>query len=96
MPRSKWSVEEKLQIVMAGLKSHVEITELCRQHGISAPLFYRWKRQFLEGAKEGLRGKDSNQREKAMVQELEQSKSILGELTLANELLKKALREGRD
>ncbi len=95
MPKSKWSVEEKLQIVMMGLKGQIEITELCRQYGISAPLFYRWKKQFLEGAKEGLRGNGSNQREQGMERELEQTKSILGELTLANELLKKALRAGK-
>ena len=95
MPRSRWSVEEKLQIVIAGLRGNIPITELCRRHGISTALFYQWKKRFIEGGKEALRGNDSSRREKALKRELEETKAIIGELTLANELLKKALREGR-
>ena len=95
MPRSKWSVEGKLQIVIAGLKGNIPITELCRKHGISTTLFYQWKKRFIEGGKEALRGNSSSRGEKALERELEETKAIIGELTLANELLKKALGEGR-
>ncbi len=96
MPRSKWSVEEKLQIVMAGLKGNIPITELCRRQGISTPLYYQWKKRFLEAGQEGLRGNSSSQREKTLQRELRETTGIIGELTLANELLEKALGQGRD
>ena len=56
------------------------------QHGIAVSLFYKWKEQFLEGGRKGLEGKDTD---RALVKEVENLKSIIGEMTIANEILKK-------
>ncbi|MBH8608755.1 transposase [Thermoactinomyces sp. CICC 10521] len=59
MKRRKWTPEEKMNIVLAGLKGDVSIAELCRQHNISQTLYYRWKDTFLQRGLEGLAGKQS-------------------------------------
>ena len=53
-----------------------------------ALLFYKWKEQFLEGGRKGLEGKDPD---RALVKEVENLKSIIGEITMANEILKKII-----
>ena len=54
MKRRQRTPEEKLEIVMEGLKERKSIAEICRTHGISQTLFYRWRDQFFEGGKKGL------------------------------------------
>ena len=49
MGRKKWTPQEKLDIVLAGLKNKSGITELCRSHGLSTPLYYQWRDAFLQG-----------------------------------------------
>ncbi|MED0736049.1 transposase [Aneurinibacillus thermoaerophilus] len=48
MKRRKWSAEEKMNIVMEGLKGEQSIAEICRQHNISQTLYYRWKDEFIQ------------------------------------------------
>ncbi len=54
--RRKFSSEEKICIVLEGLKGEVSITELCRREGIVANLYYRWSKDFLEAGKKRLSG----------------------------------------
>ena len=49
-------------------------------------MFYKWKEQFLEGGRKGLAGKDPD---RALIKENEELKGIIGEMTIANEILKK-------
>ena len=46
--RRKYSTEEKIRIVLEGLKGEVSIAELCRREGIVSNLYYRWSKEFLE------------------------------------------------
>jgi len=54
--RRKFSAEEKIRIVLDGLKGEYSIAELCRREGINQNLYYRWSKQFLEAGKKRLAG----------------------------------------
>ena len=54
--RHKYSAEEKIRIVLEGLKGEVSIAELCRREGIVSNLYYRWSKDFLEAGKKRLSG----------------------------------------
>ncbi len=49
--RKKYSAEEKIRIVIEGLRGEVSIAELCRREGINANLYYNWSKDFLEAGK---------------------------------------------
>jgi transposase len=53
---TKFSAEEKIRIVLEGLKGEVSISELCRREGIVSNLYYRWSKDFLEAGKKRLQG----------------------------------------
>ncbi len=48
MKLRKWSSEEKMAIVLEGLKGEKSVAEICREHQISQTLYYRWRDRFLE------------------------------------------------
>ena len=54
--RHKFSTEEKIRIVLDGLRGESSIAELCRQEGINPNLYYRWSKDFLEAGKKRLSG----------------------------------------
>ena len=54
--RKKYSAEEKIRIVIEGLKGEMTIAELCRKEGISQSLYYKWSKEFLEAGKQRLSG----------------------------------------
>ncbi|MGC8926441.1 MAG: transposase, partial [Myxococcota bacterium] len=54
MKRRNWGAEEKMAIVLEGLKGNRSVAELCREHQISQALYYRWRDKFLEAGKKGL------------------------------------------
>ena len=91
MAQKHWSVEEKLEIVLTGLKGDMSVAQLCRKHGVSEGTYYKWRSQFLEGGKQALtNGKSGpSTRERQLLQENEELKTTLGELTVQNRLLKK-------
>ena len=87
MPGRIWTGEEKYSIIMESFHNpDITIAEICRNHGIAASMFYKWKDQFLEGGRKGLEGKDPD---KVLMKENENLKAIIGEMTIANEILKK-------
>jgi len=51
--RRHHSAEEKIRIVLAGLRGEVSIAELCRKEGINENLYYRWSKEILEAGKSG-------------------------------------------
>jgi transposase-like protein len=86
------SPEEKLSIILEGLKGEVNVAELCRRHGISQTIFYRWRDKFLEGGKTALvnnGGSSGAQAEKAKIAELER---VIGQQAVEIQVLKKNLR----
>ena len=93
--RRKFSSEEKIRIVLAGLRGEESVAELCRHEGIHQNLYYRWSRDFLEAGKKRLSG--DTQREAStsevtdMRKESVQLKEMLAETMLENRLLKKSV-----
>jgi transposase-like protein len=87
MKKRNWSVEEKLAIVLEGLKERRSVVEICREHGISQTLYYRWRDKFLEGGKKGLaNGHRDDQAHRA---EIEKLQKIIGKQAIQIEILKK-------
>jgi transposase len=93
--RRKFSAEEKIRIVLEGLKGEVSISELCRREGIVSNLYYRWSKDFLEAGKKRLSGDTSREATSSEVGDLrsenDQLKQLVAELSLKNRLLKKSL-----
>jgi transposase len=54
--RRKFSAEEKIRIVLEGLRGEYSIAELCRREGIAQGLYYTWSKDFLEAGKKRLSG----------------------------------------
>lgn len=86
---SRFTPEQRRDVVLALLEGRVSMAELCRQHQVSPTAIYRWKEQFLEGALAALQGTGPSQREKKMQSELEHMRGIVGDLALANYAMKK-------
>ncbi len=85
---SKYSEEKRLEVVLEGFKSNGSVAELCRKHGISDALYYRWKDQALDGMKRALCGKLTNPDEE-LKQKVSEYERVIGKLTVQNETLKK-------
>ena len=93
--RKKYSAEEKIRIVLDGLRGDEAITELCRREGISSGIYYKWSKEFLEAGKQRLAGNSKRQADSDEVKELRrqngQYKQLVAELSLKNRVLKKSL-----
>ena len=93
--RKKYGAEEKIRIVLEGLKGESTIAELCRREGIAQSLYYKWSKEFLEAGKQRLSGNTKRQADSeevsGMKYENEQLKLLVAELALKNNVLKKSL-----
>ena len=93
--RRKYSAEEKIRIVLEGLRGELSISELCRKEGIAQALYYRWSKDFLEAGKKRLAGDTQREANSSEVQDLREEnrslKEVVAELTLDNRTLKKSL-----
>ena len=93
--RRRHSSEEKIQIVLEGLRGEDSIAELCRREGLNQNVYYRWSKDFLEAGKKRLAGdtaRDATSDEvKDIRAELRQLKEALAETLLENRLLKKSM-----
>jgi transposase len=99
--RRHFSAEEKIRIVLEGLRGEESIAELCRREGIVQNLYYRWSKDFLEAGKKRLAGDTARAATTDEVKELRHEAAMLKEavadLTLENRLLKKStLGDGED
>ena len=99
--RRKYSAEEKIRIVLDGLRGEDSVAELCRRKGINQNLYYRWSKEFLEAGKKRLAGDTAREATSGEVKELRSEalvlKETLAELMLENRLLKKSmLGDGED
>ena len=93
--RKHYSAEEKIRIVLAGLRGEESISALCRREGIAESLYYSWSKEFLEAGKARLSGDTARQATAPEVKELRSEsaalKEVVAELTLENRLLKKSM-----
>ncbi len=93
--RRKFSAEEKIRIVIEGLRGEESVAALCRREGISPNLYYRWSKDFMEAGKKRLMG--DTEREASSVEVLHlrkenmQLKTVTAELVLENRTLKKSV-----
>jgi transposase len=91
--RRKFSSEEKIRIVIDGLRGETSIAELCRREGIAQNLYYRWSKDFMESGKRRLNGdtmREANTSEVQLLREENaQLKEAVAELLLHNRILKK-------
>jgi transposase len=96
--RRQFSAEEKVRIVIAGLRGEDSIAELCRKEGINQNLYYRWSKEFLEAGKKRLAGdtvrEATSDEVKGLRTEAQQLKELLAEVLLENRLLKKSVIGG--
>ena len=91
----KFTAEEKIRIVLQGLKGEDSIAEICRREGIAPSLYYKWSKGFLEAGKRQLNGDTKREATSDDVSELRQEndqlKQLVAELSLSNRILKKSL-----
>lgn len=91
--KSELSVEKRTEAVLALLRREEPNAQIARRYGVSEQTLYRWRDEFLAAGKAGLQGKGSDAeagREIAKLQrEIEQREQVIGELTVANRILKK-------
>src|SRR6266702_4303410 len=93
--RRQFSAEEKIRIVLSGLRGEDSIAELCRREGIVQNLYYRWSKEFLEAGKKRLAGDTAREATSDEVKDLKaearQLKETLAEVLIENRLLKKSM-----
>ena len=93
--RRKHSTEEKIRIVVGGLRGEESIAALCRREGIAESLYYSWSKEFLEASKKRLAGDTARQATSNEVTALRGAardlKEALAEQMLENRLLKKSM-----
>ena len=99
--RRHYSAEEKIRIVLEGLRGEDSIAELCRKEGINQNLYYRWSKEFLEAGKKRLSGDTAREATSDEVKDLRQEalglKEVVAELLMENRVLKKSvLGDGED
>jgi transposase len=92
--RRQFTAEEKIRIVLEGLRGEESIAELCRREGISSSMYYGWSKEFLEAGKKRLAGDTARAATSDEVKDLRREasalKEVVADLTLENRLLKKA------
>ena len=93
--RRQFSAEEKIRIVLEGLRGEDSIAELCRREGIASSMYYGWSKEFLEAGKKRLAGDTARAATADEVKELRREagalKEVVADLVLENRLLKKSM-----
>jgi len=93
--RRKYNTEEKIRIVIEGLRGESSIAELCRKEGINQNTYYRWSKDFLEAGKKRLKGDTEREATTSEVQDLRKENShlkhLVADLSIKNDYLKKTL-----
>jgi len=93
--RKQYSAEEKIRIVLDGLRGEHSIAELCRREGIAESLYYNWSKEFLEAGKRRLAGDTARAATSSEVKELrrqaQELKEVVAEQALDLRLLKKSM-----
>jgi transposase len=98
--RRHFSAEDKIRIVLEGLRGEDSIAELCRREGIAASMYYGWSKEFMEAGKRRLAGDTARAATPSEVKDLRREaqalKEVVADLTLENRLLKKSMTEDGD
>ena len=98
--RRHFSAEDKIRIVLDGLRGEDSIAELCRREGIASSQYYGWSKEFLEAGKRRLAGDTARAATPSEVKDLRREaqalKEVVADLTLENRLLKKSMTDDGD
>ena len=93
--RRRFLSEEKIRIVIEGMRGEVSVAELCRREGIHPTIYYKWLKEFMEAGKSRLRGDAKREATGDEVKQLrtenERLKQLVGDLSLENMTLKKSV-----
>ena len=93
--RRRFPAEEKIRILLEGIRAEISVSELCRREGIHPTVYYTWLKDFMEAGKARMRGdslRDATTAEvRSLRQENERLKQLVAELSLVNLTLKKSV-----
>jgi len=93
--RRRFPSEEKIRILLEGLRAEIPVAELCRREGMHPTVYYKWLKDFMEAGKKRLRGdvqrEATSEEVSHLRQENERLKQLVAELSLSNMTLKKSL-----
>ena len=89
----KWTAQQKLEIVLAGLRGDRSVRDVCREHRISETLYYGWRDQLLAAGRERFAGKEERLGEKELRRKVAELERALGRKTYELEIAGKLLRE---
>jgi len=87
-----WTAQQKLEIVLAGMRGDRSVRDVCREHGISETLYYGWRDKILEAGREALAGKEERRGERELKRKIGELERALGRKTYELEIAGKALR----
>jgi len=94
--RRRYTAEDKIRIILEGMKREVSVAELCRKEGIHPNIYYIWVKDFMEAGKSRLQGDSQRQANESEVRDLrhenERLKVLLAEQLMETSLFKKSLR----
>jgi len=88
-----WTAQQKIEIVLAGLRGDRSVKEVCREHAISETLYYGWREKLLEGGRSALAGKEERDGERELRRRVRELERALGRKTYELELAGKLVRE---
>lgn len=93
--QKSYTSEQKILIVMEGMRAELSVAELCRKYGISQPTYYKWSKEFIEAGKKRLCGDEQREATSGQVKELRKGNSLLKEsladLVIRYNIVKKSL-----
>jgi transposase len=93
--RQVFNSEQKILIVMEGMRGEMTVAELCRKHAISEPTYYKWNKEFIEAGKKRLSGDEIREATSDEVKELRKENAVLKEsladLVIRYDIVKKSL-----
>ena len=94
--RRKFSSEEKIRVVLEGLRGEESIAAICRKESIHPNLYYKWSKDFMEAAKKRMQGDTVREASSDEVYQLrkenDELKQLVAEISLKNRVLKKSLK----
>jgi transposase-like protein len=90
--RGSWTAQQKLEIVLAGMRGDRSVGDVCREHGIAETLYYGWRDRIFEAGRQALAGKDERSGERELRRKIGELERALGRKTYELEIAGKALR----
>ena len=87
-----FTAQQKIEIVLAGVRGDRSIKEVCRDHEIAETLYYSWRDKLLEGGRVALAGKEGRTGEKELKRRIRELERALGRKTYELEIAGEALR----